>query len=39
LRGALKDHVDDHAEALVFTGDKGGVRPGNSGRAVKWAAS
>jgi Site-specific recombinase XerD len=40
LRPHLLEFVNADQEALVFTGDKGGLlRTGNFGRAVKWAAS
>jgi integrase len=40
LRSHLLEFVDADQEALIFTGDKGGLlRTGNFGRAVKWATS
>lgn len=40
LRAHLLAHVDAGPDAIVFTGERGGLlRSGNSSRAVRWAAS
>jgi integrase len=40
LRGHLATHVKQDPEALIFTGDKGGLlRTGNFRRTVRWAAA